>query len=153
MAVRPLHLGTPIPALRLLARDERFELAGLVTQPNKSAGRGFRLSLPPVKAVALEHGIQLLQALLPGLLPLTRDSALPEGKRLLVHRARTLLSGTMLSPVPVPGRWRGPVPRLPWLPGRACCASTRFSWSWRTGDRWASRALGGRREFIDARLG
>lgn len=64
MAIRLLYISTPefgVPTLRLLARDERFDLVGVVTQPDKPSGRGLRVTPPPVKSVALELGLQVLQ--------------------------------------------------------------------------------------------
>ena len=64
MVARVLYTGTPefgVPTLRLLAEDGRFEVAGVVTQPDKPAGRGLRLRPPPVKVAALELGLPVLQ--------------------------------------------------------------------------------------------
>ncbi len=55
-------MGTPefaIPALeRLLAR---YDVVGIVTQPDSPAGRGQRLVAPPVKEMALAEGIPVYQ--------------------------------------------------------------------------------------------
>ena len=64
MVARILYISTPefgIPSLQLLARDPRFEVVGVVTQPDKPAGRGLRLTPPPIKAAALELDLPLLQ--------------------------------------------------------------------------------------------
>lgn len=64
MPVRVVYMSTPtfgIPTLRLLAEDRRFQVAGVVTQPDKPAGRGLRPSAPPIKLAALELGLPLLQ--------------------------------------------------------------------------------------------
>jgi len=64
MPVRVVYMSTPsfgIPTLRLLAKDRRFQVAGVVTQPDKPAGRGLRLSAPPIKRAALDLGLPLLQ--------------------------------------------------------------------------------------------
>jgi methionyl-tRNA formyltransferase len=53
------YLG--VPALRLLAEDERFEVVGVITQPDKPAGRGLKITPTPVKVAAQELGIQVLQ--------------------------------------------------------------------------------------------
>ncbi|MGD9316166.1 MAG: methionyl-tRNA formyltransferase [Anaerolineae bacterium] len=66
MVTRVLYTSTPefgIPTLRLLAEDTRFELAGVVTQPDKPAGRGLKLTPPPVKVAALELSLPVLQPL------------------------------------------------------------------------------------------
>jgi methionyl-tRNA formyltransferase len=64
MVARVLYTSTPefgVPTLRLLAQDRRFELAGVVTQPDKPAGRGLKLTPPPVKVAALDLGLPVLQ--------------------------------------------------------------------------------------------
>ena len=62
--MRIIFLGTPdfaaIP-LEALAQDERFELVGVVTQPDRPAGRGRAPEPPPVKQSALRLGIPVLQ--------------------------------------------------------------------------------------------
>ncbi|HWQ00116.1 MAG TPA: methionyl-tRNA formyltransferase [Vicinamibacterales bacterium] len=63
MSLRVVFFGTPAfarPALeRLLASAHR--VAGVVTQPDRPAGRGRRVRPGPVKTVALEHGLPVLQ--------------------------------------------------------------------------------------------
>jgi methionyl-tRNA formyltransferase len=58
--MRVLFLGTPsfaaIP-LERLARDGRYTLVGVVTQPDRPAGRGGAMQPPPVKRRALELGL------------------------------------------------------------------------------------------------
>ncbi len=57
-----LFWGTPrfaVPSLRALT-DEGFEVVGVVTQPDRPAGRGRRLQPSPVKEAALEQGIPVL---------------------------------------------------------------------------------------------
>ncbi|MFW8601492.1 methionyl-tRNA formyltransferase [Desulfobacterota bacterium M19] len=60
---RIVFMGTPdfaVPALHiLLERGE--EVAAVVTQPDRRRGRGRKLSPPPVKKLALEIGIPVLQ--------------------------------------------------------------------------------------------
>jgi len=62
--MRVLFWGTPdfaIPPLRALA-GEGFEVVGVVTQPDKPVGRHrTKLEPPPVKLVALEESIPVLQ--------------------------------------------------------------------------------------------
>jgi methionyl-tRNA formyltransferase len=57
-------MGTPefaVPALRALLEAPEFVVVCVVTQPDRPAGRGQKLQMPPVKQVALAHGVQLLQ--------------------------------------------------------------------------------------------
>jgi methionyl-tRNA formyltransferase len=61
--VRVLFWGTPefaLPSLRALL-GEGHEVVGVVTQPDRPAGRGRVLQTPPVKRVALAEGIPVLQ--------------------------------------------------------------------------------------------
>lgn len=60
---RVIFMGTPdfsVPTLAALLRDG-YELAAVVTQPDRPAGRGRRLEPSPVKALALQHGLPVLQ--------------------------------------------------------------------------------------------
>ena len=57
-----VFMGTPeiaVPALRLLA--SRAELRLVITQPDRPAGRGMRLTPPPVKLAAGELGLPVWQ--------------------------------------------------------------------------------------------
>lgn len=61
--MRVLFWGTPdfaLPALRALG-EEGHEVVGVVTQPDRPAGRGRGVSMSPVKRVAQEEGIPVLQ--------------------------------------------------------------------------------------------
>ncbi len=63
--LRIIFLGTPdfaaIP-LEALANDQRYTVVGVVTQPDRPAGRGRAPEPPPVKQAALRLGIPVLQA-------------------------------------------------------------------------------------------
>lgn len=64
MTARVVFLGSPefaVPSLRALAADDRFDVALVVTQPDRPAGRGRRLQPPPVAEVARELGLSLFQ--------------------------------------------------------------------------------------------
>jgi len=58
-----IFMGTPdfaIPSLaRLIASDNN--IMGVVTQPDRPRGRGKKLQPPPVKTLALQHGLTLVQ--------------------------------------------------------------------------------------------
>ncbi len=59
---RIVFMGTPdfaVPSLRTLI--DRFEVVGVVTQPDRPAGRGGEVRLSPVKQVALGAGIPVFQ--------------------------------------------------------------------------------------------
>lgn len=56
-------MGTPefaVPSLKRLLLDGH-EIAAVFTQPDKPAGRGKHLHIPPIKSSALEHGIAVYQ--------------------------------------------------------------------------------------------
>jgi methionyl-tRNA formyltransferase len=55
-------MGSPdfaLPTLRALARHH--DVVGVVTQPDRASGRGRELKAPPVKTLALELGIPVMQ--------------------------------------------------------------------------------------------
>jgi methionyl-tRNA formyltransferase len=62
--LRTLFFGTSdfaVPSLRAVAQHS--DLAGVVTQPDRPAGRGHKLSPSPVKAAALELGLTVYEPL------------------------------------------------------------------------------------------
>lgn len=64
MEPRIIFMGSPdfaIPSLQALA--DEFKVVGVVTQPDRPAGRGRKLLQPPIKTLALELGIPVLQPL------------------------------------------------------------------------------------------
>jgi len=64
MPLRIVFCGTPafaLPTLRHLIAQPDFEIAGVVTQPERPRGRGNDASIPPTKAAALEAGIPVYQ--------------------------------------------------------------------------------------------
>lgn len=61
--MRVLFWGTPafaLPALRALG-EEGHQVVGVVTQPDRPAGRGRSISVSPVKRAAVDEGIPVLQ--------------------------------------------------------------------------------------------
>lgn len=61
-AIRLVYMGTPdfaVPSLRALTT--LGQVVGVVTQPDRPAGRGQKLSPPPVKAFALAAGLPIIQ--------------------------------------------------------------------------------------------
>ncbi len=59
---RIVFMGSPefaLPALRALA--EHYQVVGVVTQPDRPAGRGQRLTPPPVKVLAEQLGLPVFQ--------------------------------------------------------------------------------------------
>ncbi|MBO4940640.1 MAG: methionyl-tRNA formyltransferase [Clostridia bacterium] len=58
-----LFMGTPdfaVPCLKALI-ESSYNVCSVVTQPDKPAGRGHRLTPPPVKVLAEEHDIPVFQ--------------------------------------------------------------------------------------------
>ena len=66
--MRVLFWGTPsfaAPALRALL-GEGFEVVGVVTRPDRPAGRGRRMTPPPIKVMAEDEALPVLQPGKPG---------------------------------------------------------------------------------------
>jgi methionyl-tRNA formyltransferase len=62
--LRIVYFGTPdfaTQALKALAADDRYHIELVVTQPDRPAGRGHKLTPPPIKIVAEELGLQVYQ--------------------------------------------------------------------------------------------
>ncbi len=60
--IRIVFMGSPeiaVPALKALAAN--YEVVGVVTQPDREAGRGKKIVMPAVKEAALELGIPVIQ--------------------------------------------------------------------------------------------
>lgn len=61
--MRILFMGTPefaVPCLDALIKNG-YQVCGVVTQPDKPAGRGHKLTPPPVKILATENNIEVFQ--------------------------------------------------------------------------------------------
>ena len=60
--IRVIFMGTPEFALpTLTALLDRYPVVGVVTQPDRPAGRGRTLRPPPVKQLALAHDLPVFQ--------------------------------------------------------------------------------------------
>ena len=62
-ALRVVFFGTPrfaVPTLEALLAS-RHQVAGVVTQPDRPRGRGQKVTAAPVKALAAERGLPVLQ--------------------------------------------------------------------------------------------
>jgi methionyl-tRNA formyltransferase len=62
--LRLVFCSTPafaLPALRQLIAQPDFEVAGIITQPDRPRGRGRETSISPVKSAAIEAGIPVYQ--------------------------------------------------------------------------------------------
>lgn len=61
--IRVCFLGTPefaVTSLKALLADERFEVVGVVSQPDRPAGRKLQLTPSPVKSLASEHNLPVI---------------------------------------------------------------------------------------------
>ena len=61
--MRIVFMGTPefaVPSLKALIQN-RYEIAGVFTQPDRPKGRGNKLTFSPVKAAAFEAGLPVFQ--------------------------------------------------------------------------------------------
>jgi methionyl-tRNA formyltransferase len=62
MSIRVVFMGSPdfaLPGLSALAKT--YQVVGVVTQPDRASGRGRGLKAPPVKTLALELNIPIMQ--------------------------------------------------------------------------------------------
>jgi methionyl-tRNA formyltransferase len=61
--VRVVFLGTPdfaVTSLKALLEDEHYEVVGVVTQPDRPAGRKMQLQASPVKSLCFSRGIKVI---------------------------------------------------------------------------------------------
>jgi methionyl-tRNA formyltransferase len=59
-----IFFGTPdfsVPTLRALIDAPGISVGAVVTQPDRPSGRGGKISISPIKELALQHGIPVLQ--------------------------------------------------------------------------------------------
>ena len=63
--MRIVFMGTPDIAAGCLQKliDDKFEIIGVVTQPDKPQNRGKKLGMPPVKELALKYDLPVYQPL------------------------------------------------------------------------------------------
>ena len=64
MSIRIVFMGSPdfaLPSLSALAAARNYQVVGVVTQPDRASGRGRELKAPPVKTLALELNIPVMQ--------------------------------------------------------------------------------------------
>ena len=107
MPLRIIFCGTPefaVPSLRRLLSDTDFTIAAVVTQPDRPRGRGQEVSASPVKAAALEAGVQVYQPE-----KIRSDSALDFFTRMAVDAVVIIAYGQI-----IPARLIA-LPRLGWI--------------------------------------
>jgi methionyl-tRNA formyltransferase len=105
-ALKTIFAGTPdfaVPALKALLDSEHRPLA-VLTQPDRGAGRGRKLAFGPVKQLAADAGIKVLQptSLRPGEIQAQLAELQPE---LLVTAAYGLLLPRAVLELPTYGCW------------------------------------------------
>lgn len=64
MSIRVVFMGSPdfaLPGLSALAAARAYQVVGVITQPDRASGRGRELKSPPVKNLALELDIPIMQ--------------------------------------------------------------------------------------------
>jgi methionyl-tRNA formyltransferase len=64
MSIRIVFMGSPdfaLPGLSALAAARNYQVVGVVTQPDRASGRGRELKAPPVKTLALQLNIPVMQ--------------------------------------------------------------------------------------------
>ncbi|MGA2481900.1 MAG: methionyl-tRNA formyltransferase [Candidatus Acidiferrales bacterium] len=107
MTLRIVFCGTPsfaVPSLRHLLDQPDFEVVAVVTQPDRASGRGHKVVPPPVKEVASERGVRVVQ-------PERIGAAETEGMlRELAPEAVAIIAYGQIVP---PGLL--PLPRLGWI--------------------------------------
>lgn len=62
--IRIVFFGTPdigLKSIEYLHKSDKIEVCAVVTQPDKPAGRGHKLQMPPIKKFALENDIPVFQ--------------------------------------------------------------------------------------------
>lgn len=65
-SIRTVFMGTPhfaLPTLQALFESPEIQLTGILTQPDRPAGRGNKLQPPPVKQLAIDLGMDCFQPL------------------------------------------------------------------------------------------
>jgi methionyl-tRNA formyltransferase len=61
--IRVCFLGTPeiaVACLKAMINDEHFEIVGVVTQPDRPAGRKLQMTASPVKSLAQANGLRVI---------------------------------------------------------------------------------------------
>ena len=63
LKMRIVFMGTPdfaVESLKILV-ENKYDVVGVITMPDKPSGRGHKLQFSPVKQYALDHNLRLLQ--------------------------------------------------------------------------------------------
>ena len=107
MPLKLVFCGTPafaVPSLRALLADSYFQVAAVVTQPDRPRGRGKKTASSPVKDAALEAGIPVYQPE-----KIKSESSLDYFKRLVPDAVVIIAYGQIIPPSLIA------IPRLGWI--------------------------------------
>lgn len=135
--LRIVFMGSPefalTPLKMLLA--EGYDICGVYTQPDRPAGRGRELCPPPVKALALEHGLAVYQ---PQSLKKPEEQAVLSGLKpdVIVVAAYGLILPQAVLDIPAYGVLNIHPSLLPRYRGATPVAATLLG-----GDEWAGVSL------------
>ena len=105
--MRVVFCGTPlfaVPALKHLLAQPDFEIAGVITQPDRPRGRGREVSFSPVKEIATSAGIPVHQP---------EKIRSPEAQELLQELAPEVVVIIAYGQI-IPARLL-PIPKLGWI--------------------------------------
>lgn len=94
MSLRIAFLGTPapaVPALKAFAAAADVQVAAVITNPDRPAGRGMELRSPPVKQAALDAGLEVWQ-------PTRPREVLADLRALRVDACAVVAYGALLPP-------------------------------------------------------
>jgi methionyl-tRNA formyltransferase len=61
---KAIFMGTPdfaVPSLNALIHDERFDVVGVVTQPDRPSGRGQKIVMSPIREMAQKYALKTFQ--------------------------------------------------------------------------------------------
>ena len=107
MPLKLVFCGTPafaVPSLRALLADSYFQVAAVVTQPDRPRGRGKKTASSPVKDAALEAGVPVYQPE-----KIKSESSLDYFKRLMPDVVVIIAYGQIIPPSLIA------IPRLGWI--------------------------------------
>lgn len=107
MPLKLVFCGTPafaVPSLRALLLDSYFQIAAVVTQPDRARGRGKKTASSPVKDAALEAGVTVYQPE-----KIKSESSLEYFKRLAPDVVVIIAYGQIIPPSLIA------IPRLGWI--------------------------------------
>ncbi len=105
--MRIVFCGTPefaVPTLRRLASEPEFRVEAVVTQPDRSRGRGLEVAPSPAKEVALEAGLYVYQPE-----KIKSDSAYDFFKRIVPDAVVIIAYGQIIPPRLIE------IPRFGWI--------------------------------------